>query len=300
MRYSFDIYNGAVRKLQEDNYYAFGLRHSATAGTNNYLYNGKELQDELGQYDYGARFYDPVIGRWNSVDPLAEHSQSLNPYHFCSNNPMNRIDPDGKCDDPNCPHKGTRNTWISAALKENVNAPARRGNEAAANTFEVSLGVGLGVGASFKQGGVGVSAEVMGPNIGLNFSGKGSFLEGSLIKGGSADIAYGGVKAGVATPSIGTFSLSLDKPGDGLQLGYTNATNNAFSLTASSNTKVSAGLETGLGSSSEVSVSAKLGVVYGEVKANIAQMGEAVKNWSDATRNYFTNWFKETTNNTHK
>ncbi|TKC12038.1 RHS repeat-associated core domain-containing protein [Pedobacter polaris] len=105
VRYSFDIYNGAVRKLQGDDYYAFGLRYNNTAGTNNYLYNGKELQDELGQYDYGARFYDPVIGRWNSVDPLADHSFDLTSYHYCSNNPINRLDPDGRCDKPNCPHK---------------------------------------------------------------------------------------------------------------------------------------------------------------------------------------------------
>nr|WP_255494192.1 RHS repeat-associated core domain-containing protein [Hufsiella ginkgonis] len=79
-----------------DNYFPFGMRKVAAGGTNKYLYNGKELQEELdGQYDYGARFYDPVVGRWNSPDMLAEMAYSLTPYRYCFNNPVNYIDPFG-------------------------------------------------------------------------------------------------------------------------------------------------------------------------------------------------------------
>jgi len=94
---------GSVDVLEENNYYPFGLKHegynssSVVNQSYQYKYNGKELQ-ETGMYDYGARFYMPDIGRWGVVDPLAEKRPDFSPYVYCSDNPIIRIDPDGKDD----------------------------------------------------------------------------------------------------------------------------------------------------------------------------------------------------------
>ena len=62
-----------------------------------YKYNGKELQDELGLnwYDYGARNYQPDLGRWMSIDNLAEQYTAYSPYHYAGNNPIFNFDIDG-------------------------------------------------------------------------------------------------------------------------------------------------------------------------------------------------------------
>jgi len=69
--------------VRVDDYYPFGMTFNtgelAGALTNKYLYNGKELQNELGLdwYDYIARQYDPAIGRFLSIDPAAVNAESF-------------------------------------------------------------------------------------------------------------------------------------------------------------------------------------------------------------------------------
>jgi RHS repeat-associated protein len=61
---------------------------------------GKLQDDDLGGvsldwYDYGARFYDPALGRWTTQDPLSESYYSHSPFHFSGNNPIRFLDLNG-------------------------------------------------------------------------------------------------------------------------------------------------------------------------------------------------------------
>ncbi|MBN2335469.1 RHS repeat-associated core domain-containing protein [Candidatus Bathyarchaeota archaeon] len=83
--------------IYESNYEPYGPG-SGESGSEEYRYTGKQ-EDPTGLYYFGARYYDPVTGRFttrdiifgNLVDP-----QSLNRYSYCRNNPHKYIDPDGR------------------------------------------------------------------------------------------------------------------------------------------------------------------------------------------------------------
>jgi len=85
---------------QVNHYYPFGglFGESTAGGVQPYKYNGKELDrmHGLDLYDYGARHYDAALGKWQTVDPLAEKYYSISPYVYVANNPVRFIDPDGR------------------------------------------------------------------------------------------------------------------------------------------------------------------------------------------------------------
>ena len=119
---------GAYTLSQASDYYPFGMAHTVEISSikngkaleavraepreimddsktftrsNAYLYNGKEEQPMPGKWlvpkAFGrGRFYDAQLGRWHSVDPLAEKYYEWTPYNYVTNNPVIYIDPDGK------------------------------------------------------------------------------------------------------------------------------------------------------------------------------------------------------------
>ena len=93
---------GTIITEQVNAYYPFGMLFAKNnTDKNKYLYNGKELQDDVLNgtgvewYDYGARFYDPELGRFHTQDRFSEKYLNMTPYQYAANNPIRYIDVNG-------------------------------------------------------------------------------------------------------------------------------------------------------------------------------------------------------------
>lgn len=122
MKYTRHPQTGLTEILEENHYYPYGLTHQGYSNfhktfgfeestfpitivpvnselndTYKYKFGGKEQQTDfdINTYDFGARNYDPALGRWMNIDPLAEMMRRHSPYNYAFNNPVFFIDPDG-------------------------------------------------------------------------------------------------------------------------------------------------------------------------------------------------------------
>ena len=102
------VYNGAGEKLRT----SYKASASATAVPTDYCgnmiyeikstgnslqrfrFNGKEFDRTHGLdwYDYGARHMTPDVGRFTTIDPMAEKYYNISPYAYCANNPVKYVD----------------------------------------------------------------------------------------------------------------------------------------------------------------------------------------------------------------
>jgi RHS repeat-associated protein len=202
--------------VEEYNYYPYGLVFGASSAASSikktdYLYNGKELQhNEFGDgnglelEDYGARLYDPQIGRWTTPDDYGEITYNESPYCYVGNKPVSRIDPDG-------------NTWGdilagaaigiitnvftgSTSLREhytpdepddyNSTLRAVDNTAAAAGAGAVILGSGeMAAGGTIAAGGLVATASVVGAPGGIPATIGG----GALALKGAATATVGGI-----------------------------------------------------------------------------------------------------------
>ena len=122
-------------------YYSFGMLQPGRTfnpSESRFGFNGKEKDQSFGatNYDFGARIYNPQLGRWLSLDPLQSKYPSLSPYNFVNNSPLRFVDPDGKrfifalgaCSD--CSNKGYGESFVKilrALGVKNVTLASARG-----------------------------------------------------------------------------------------------------------------------------------------------------------------------------
>jgi RHS repeat-associated protein len=206
--------------LQRNFYYAFGLpmqgpwNHTPTDPDMPYLYNGKELEGELGLgwYAYGFRYYDASVGRFVGVDPIAEHFPHVSSFNYAENRVISGIDlwglqyvdvTSGEAVGPVDPH----NSKTTIAEEYDVNGNGEQDYYLPA----------VDLTASRLNGGGGVSSQ--------GAAGQG---EGSGGGSGYFDSAVNitGIVAG-----LDVHNLSVSPPTKKLQIGYLAKNNKVYSWT---------------------------------------------------------------------
>ena len=231
------VVDGVSGEVVETNdYYPFGSRWDVAAGlkddTNRFRYNSKEEQFNFGTpyIDYGARQYDPILGRWFAQDPLSEKYYSISPYAFCGNNPIRYEDVDGEDWVDKAagyfiggvtnvvPGTGFIRDWYSPDNSEDYNTAIKRTDETAA-----ALGTGMmkaGTGAMAAGG----ALATAGVEVTASTAGAGVVVGGPAVAAG-AEIAA----AGAATAVTGTMLVmnSSKNKSDGYERGKNTSTDNS-------------------------------------------------------------------------
>ncbi len=117
--------------MSSEEYYPFGETSFGSYGKKRYRFCGKEKDEESGLYYFEARYYNAWTCRFITIDPLTGKHPDKTPYHYCSNNPINRVDLSGMADGPtgggkSKANKTTNNTKIDlskihAKIQGNLN-----------------------------------------------------------------------------------------------------------------------------------------------------------------------------------
>ena len=115
-----------------------------------YKYNGKELDAKKGVnwYDYGARHYDAVLGRFTTNDRFAEKYYSMSPYQYGANSPVGNIDVNGDSIRVYTETQSFGHTWISVGEGSNMTVYSYgryNGTNKGPDRSSNSLGNGSGV-----------------------------------------------------------------------------------------------------------------------------------------------------------
>jgi RHS repeat-associated protein len=211
------VCNSAAVIQSEQHYYPFGLNmegnFTATGHNQKYRYNGKELYGGLGWYDYGARYYDPSVGRFTGVDPLADEPEQVDksPYAYAWNNPIKYDDPDGRC--PSCLFGalvGAAVEYGSQVVSNRIEGKSWSESFTDIDVADVAISAGEGFltsGTSAVRNVVGkaaikVGAEVIRNTVDLKKSGVKVNDTKSVVRNTAIGLTVAGVSKAVPDPKI--------------------------------------------------------------------------------------------------
>lgn len=223
----------SVSVVQEDEYYPFGLRKPLYdyANNNKYSYQNQEIQDGLNWYQFKYRMHDPVIGRFISIDPLAEKYENNSPYAFSENKVTSHVELEGL--EAVTIQRGARVTPVFFSASGNIGIVVDK-NLQAMPFAQVAGGLGSGVGIN---GGISVSVypaakshiDIMGWGVSagaMMTTGQDASFNFSIQQDNSGkpnDVrlggTFGGAKWGGSAGGAGYLELCktwplADKPGD--------------------------------------------------------------------------------------
>ena len=152
---------GAVEQKNHSYPYGMPMDASTSASSQPYKYNGKELVRSAGLnwLDYGARWHDPILGRWHSMDSRCEDYYSISPYVYCLDNPINHFDPDGNR--PGDFFKSIKQAAIDFGLTYNDNSI--RENKEYASVFYFVINENNEIGFSYNIPNIGTERGVLMP-----------------------------------------------------------------------------------------------------------------------------------------
>jgi RHS repeat-associated protein len=190
-------YGTEMQFEQTSDYYPFGLAwETNNLNQNRYLYSGKEIEDALlngsplALYYFGARYYNPTLGRWFNVDPANQFS---NPYLYAGNSPGMYIDPDGEW------------VWLIPVVMGAINSGMQsymnggsfwQGAAIGAAAGLIGVGVGAGVSAIVGQSSGFLGGAISGFAGGFAGSASGAWMSGANFGDGlKAGLVGGGIGA---------------------------------------------------------------------------------------------------------
>ncbi len=189
-----------------------------------FKFTGKEL-DQSGMYFYGARYFDPQIGRFISADTIVQapyDPQSLNRYSYCRNNPINYVDPTG-------------NFWflplLISVIKGAVIGAAIGAAVAAATGQNILQGVMTGAIGGAIFGGIGaLKLTGIGHTIAHTLGGAAAGAANGAVTGQDVGMnaLVGGISAGASEFLGNNVSILKDVAGNNLGAHINNMLRRAF------------------------------------------------------------------------